>query len=107
VQTLAVANVFLCRFPAGVSTVVSTFGFLPRNSSGINMCRGASKSCQGCCGGLWIATGGGLCIVSGSFLWKRLCVCNACHEATWRESLSIRSSNPAVLSGIAGGCLLW
>ena len=36
---------------------------------------------------------------------KRLFVCEACNEATWRESSSIRSNSPAGLSGVVGEML--
>ena len=34
--------------------------------------------------------------------WGQLCVWDACSEANWRESFSIRSSSPAVLSVVNG-----
>jgi len=40
-----------------------------------------------------------------SLACERLCVCEARSDSTWRESSSIRSRIPAVLSGVEGEML--
>jgi hypothetical protein len=71
VQTLPVVNVCWWGFPAGGSTVVYIFGLCPRNASCTSRCRGVSEKRQDCCGGLWIASGGGLCGLRAAVgLWR-------------------------------------
>ena len=118
VQTLAAINVRRWSFPAvgsfcfrglaavggrsaGGSRLGSTFGLRLRTSSGTY--QQMSWGCK---------------VLSGVLLkrslergrWRsldceHLSVCDACSEATWRESSSIRSSIPTGLSGVEGEML--
>ena len=78
------------------STVVWIFGLRPRSASDTNKFRGATEYFRWCCrGNLWSASVGGLWLAGD-------CVWDAWSEATWRESSSIPSRSPIVLSVLQG-----
>ena len=94
VQTLAGVNARWWGFPAGGSTVC-IFGRRPRNVGGTSSCPrvvgvAAAVISSSSGGGLWTASG---------------CVRDARSEGMWRERSSMRSSTPAVLSGVEGEML--